>query len=109
MGSAILLGLCVMPILAASMACGESITAKAAASPATEGGLQDRDPELAHRLVAKGALLLDVRSPEEFESRHIEGAVNVPVGELDEGMHKIDTLTGGDKTRSIVVYCRTGR
>jgi rhodanese-related sulfurtransferase len=30
-------------------------------------------------LVAKGALLLDVRSPEEFHDRHLDGAVNIPV------------------------------
>src|SRR5262245_11151517 len=32
----------------------------------------------AHRLVEGGALLVDVRSPEEFKAGHIEGAVNIP-------------------------------
>lgn len=57
----------------------------------------------ARELVAKGALLLDVRSPEEFRERHLEGAVNIPVQELGTRMGEL-----GAKERSIVVYCRSG-
>lgn len=59
--------------------------------------------EEAHRLVADEALLLDVRSPAEFEDGHIEGAVNVPVDEL-EG--RLGDLAPHD--RPIVVYCLSG-
>jgi Rhodanese-like domain len=37
----------------------------------------------ARKLVSGGAKLVDVRSPGEFGSGHIPGAVNVPVGERD--------------------------
>jgi rhodanese-related sulfurtransferase len=60
-------------------------------------GSQARD------LVAKGAMLLDVRSPGEFAGGHIDGAVSIPVQEL---AGRIDEL--GDKTGQIVVYCQSG-
>jgi len=54
-------------------------------------------------LVANGALLLDVRTPEEFSDRHLDGAVNIPVQELAGRVHEL-----GAKDRPIVVYCRSG-
>ena len=58
----------------------------------------------ARDLVARGATLLDVRSPQEFSGGHIEGAVSIPVQEL---AGRIDEL--GDKNGQIVVYCQSGR
>jgi rhodanese-related sulfurtransferase len=57
----------------------------------------------AHDLVADGALLVDVRTPEEFAAGHIAGALNVPVQELDQRMTEL-----GPRERAIVVYCRSG-
>jgi phage shock protein E len=57
----------------------------------------------AHRLVHEGALLLDVRSPEEFAERHPKEAVNVPLPELGRRMSEL-----GAHDRPIVVYCHTG-
>lgn len=57
----------------------------------------------AHRLVEAGALLLDVRTPEEFAGGHIQGAVNIPVQELERRMAEV-----GDRERAVVVYCRSG-
>jgi phage shock protein E len=57
----------------------------------------------ARALVAQGATLLDVRSPEEFGGGHISGAINIPVQEL---AGRTDDL--GDKGRQIVVYCQSG-
>jgi len=70
--------------------------------------LPDGDPTLAKQLVADGALLLDVRTKSEFDERHLDGAVLVPVQELSRRMAEIDTLTGGDHDKPIVVYCRSG-
>lgn len=78
------------------------------ARPAANAGLPDRDPALAHKLVSEGAVLLDVRTPEEFASKHIDGAVNVPVDELETRKAEIDKLTGGDASKPIVVYCQSG-
>lgn len=57
----------------------------------------------AHALVADGATLLDVRSPEEFAGGHIDGAISIPVQELVGRMGEL-----GDKTGPIVVYCQSG-
>lgn len=82
--------------------------AEPAQEPAANTSLPDRDAELAHRLVEEGAVLLDVRTPEEFEERHLEGAVNISHKEVPDRLAEIDTATGGDKTKPIVVYCRSG-
>jgi rhodanese-related sulfurtransferase len=57
----------------------------------------------ARDLVAKGAMLLDVRSPGEFEGGHIDGAVSIPVQELAGRMDEL-----GDKRGEIVIYCQSG-
>jgi rhodanese-related sulfurtransferase len=57
----------------------------------------------ARERVAKGAMLLDVRSPEEFAGGHIDDAVSIPVQEL---AGRLDEL--GDKAGEIVVYCQSG-
>ena len=57
----------------------------------------------AHELVDGGALLLDVRTPSEFASAHVDRAVNIPVQELAGRLGEL-----GDKDRTIVVYCRSG-
>ncbi len=56
----------------------------------------------AHRAVEHGAILLDVRTPEEFAERHIPGAVNIPVTDLKARMSELPRAT------SLIVYCHTG-
>ena len=76
--------------------------------PFPPGPYPDRDVPLAKQLVEAGALLLDVRSAEEFESGHIDGAVNIPHTEINARIEEIRALQGGDEHRPVVVYCRTG-
>ncbi|ADV88497.1 rhodanese-like domain-containing protein [Vibrio vulnificus] len=52
--------------------------------------------------IEQGALVVDVRTPAEFQQKHIEGAVNIPLNELAKGFSKID------KSQPIVLYCRSG-
>ena len=59
----------------------------------------------AHRLVAQGAMLLDVRSRSEYAERHIEGAVNIPVEELRRRMAE---LGSPERAPEVVVYCHSG-
>lgn len=56
----------------------------------------------ARQAVANGAILLDVRTRNEFAGGHIEGAVNIPVQELAQRQGE---LPAG---RDVVVYCRSG-
>lgn len=53
---------------------------------------------------ADDALLLDVRSPGEYASGYVEGAVNLP---LDRFVQEYESLAP-DKSRQIVVYCQSG-
>lgn len=61
--------------------------------------------EEAKRLVnEENAQLVDVRTPEEFMSSQLPGAINIP-------LHEIDQVAGQklDKSRPIVVFCRSGQ
>jgi glyoxylase-like metal-dependent hydrolase (beta-lactamase superfamily II)/rhodanese-related sulfurtransferase len=49
-----------------------------------------------------GSLLLDVRTPIEFESERIEGAVNVPLDALDARLDEFP------EDADLVIVCRTG-
>ena len=50
-----------------------------------------------------GALLLDVRTPREFQGGHIPGSINLPLHLLEEITAKYP-----DKNQPIYVYCRSG-
>lgn len=45
--------------------------------------VRDIDTHQARELAENGALLLDVREPNEWASGHIEGAIHIPLGDLD--------------------------
>jgi glyoxylase-like metal-dependent hydrolase (beta-lactamase superfamily II)/rhodanese-related sulfurtransferase len=47
-------------------------------------------------------LVVDVRTPREWEEKHVEGAVNVPLGQLRERRASLP------QERVIVVYCTSG-
>ena len=53
---------------------------------------------------AKG-VWIDVRSAEEFNAGHLQGAVNIPHDKIIEGVKAI----GSDKDAPINLYCRSGR
>jgi rhodanese-related sulfurtransferase len=52
----------------------------------------------------QAALILDVRTAEEFADAHIDGALNIPVQELQQRYVEL----GQDKQQSIIIYCRSG-
>lgn len=51
----------------------------------------------------KGAQLLDVRYIDEWEESYIAGAAHIPLSDIRLRMSELD------KSREIVVYCRSGR
>ncbi|MEO5347799.1 MAG: rhodanese-like domain-containing protein [Magnetococcus sp. YQC-9] len=62
--------------------------------------------ELAALLKAKPApLLIDVRTPMEFNTGHIPGARNEPLGELPRRIEALRQLAQG---RDVAVVCRSG-
>ena len=55
-------------------------------------------------LESKGCIIIDVRSPQEFEEGHIEGAISIPEYELKNRVrNEIVSLE-----EPIIVYCSTG-
>ena len=50
------------------------------------------------------AIVLDVRSPNEFSQGHIDGAMNIPV----QSLQKDSMETIAKKDQPILVYCRSG-
>ena len=53
-------------------------------------------------LIQQGATLVDVRSPGEYASGHIDGAINIPVDQIRARMSEIPT------GKPVVLYCRSG-
>ena len=51
-----------------------------------------------------GYIILDVRTPEEYASGHIPGAINIPNENID--IRQLPELP--DKDQMILVYCRSG-
>lgn len=53
---------------------------------------------------AAGALLLDVRTPQEHRDDHIKGAVNIPLQQLEQRLNELSDKREVD----IIIYCRSG-
>jgi rhodanese-related sulfurtransferase len=79
--------------------------------PAGQTGIiRKLPPKEGYELIRKNKVnpdfvILDVRTPEEFESGYIEGAVNINYNSdtFAEDLNKLD------KNKTYFVYCRTGR
>jgi rhodanese-related sulfurtransferase len=50
-----------------------------------------------------GAVLLDVREPDEFEQGHVDGAINLPLSELRRRIHEVP------RDRELWVCCAAGQ
>jgi phage shock protein E len=59
--------------------------------------------ETAHRWMKEGAVMVDVRGPDEFAKGHLDGARNIPVGELASRVGEL-----GAKDTKVIVYCHSG-
>jgi phage shock protein E len=54
-------------------------------------------------LKAQGAIVVDVRTPQEYKQGHYKGAINIPLDRLSRelsGLHK--------KQKPVILYCRSG-
>ena len=50
-------------------------------------------------------IIIDVREPSEYNSGHVEGAVNLPLASISKDNKDISGLSSDQE---IVVYCRSG-
>lgn len=66
--------------------------------------VNDLSAEKAGRIKNEGAIVIDVRSEDEYMTSHLKDAVNVPLNEINE---KVGGLVP-DKDKNILLYCRSG-
>ena len=61
--------------------------------------------EAKEKIINDGAILLDVRTKEEYNEKHIDGASLLPLDKID-----IDSISQivSEKDTPIIVYCRSG-
>jgi len=60
--------------------------------------------EDAHAHLKNGALVIDVRSPGEFNSAHLPNAINVPLGEVECALPR----RVKDKNQVLLLHCHSG-
>lgn len=68
-------------------------------------GLKELDANAFETAVNSSAkhILLDVREPAELDAGYIEGAVNIPLGQLAGRLQEVP------KDQPVYLYCRSGR
>ena len=85
-----------------------SVCGRGGAQPRNTGAAEYRkiSAAQAHAMMAESAdyILLDVRTPDEFREKRIEGAVLIPHNEIAARAEK----ELPDKSAVILVYCRSG-
>jgi phage shock protein E len=71
---------------------------------AEPGASNESQEAKAWRLIEEGALVVDVRTPEEFAGGHLDNAVLIPHDQVPSRLAEF----GDDKQAQIVLYCRSG-
>jgi len=59
-------------------------------------------PSVAAAAVAADAFLIDVREPYEWQAGHVENALHIPMGEIQQRLDEIPT------DQEVVVVCKVG-
>ncbi len=88
------IGLLLVTALAAVAVHADGIAVPSVSQEALLDRQQQADPAL---------LVLDVRTPEEYASGHVPGAVNIPYDQVGSRLAELP------RDKDIVVYCRSGR
>jgi len=60
--------------------------------------------EVARQHLQAGALVVDVRSPDEFQGGHLPNAINIPLGRLREELPR----QVPDQSRVLLLHCHSG-
>lgn len=68
----------------------------------SKGSYQNVGPHQLYQALDQGALIVDVRTPEEFAQGHVPGAVNLPLQEIAAWADKLP------KDKPVYLYCRSG-
>jgi phage shock protein E len=60
---------------------------------------------MAWQAIAEGAVVIDVRTDQEFRDGHLPAAINIPYDVIAARVSELPS----DRTQPIVLYCRSGR
>lgn len=60
-------------------------------------------PDAVRQRLAEGAVIIDVRTPQEFSGGHIKGSKNVPLDTLPSRLSEIKRLN-----KPVITVCRSG-
>jgi phage shock protein E len=85
-------------LLFASLVAAGALAAEPVLVPISQEALLERQQK-----GEAATYVLDVRSPEEYASGHVPGAVNIPYNQIASRMAEVP------KDKDVVLYCRTGR
>ncbi len=66
------------------------------------GCTSSKDKEINKIIEDNNYILLDVRTPDEYNQSHIKDAINIPYDSIDENIEL-------DKSKKIMVYCKSGK
>jgi phage shock protein E len=61
-------------------------------------------PAEAREWLSKGALVVDVRGEDEFQERHLKGAINIPLNRLGDEIAR----HAPNKEQPLLLYCLSG-
>lgn len=86
------------PATTAPAPAAQPAAAKSVMAPMSQEALLEHQAKHAEHV-----FVLDVRSPEEFATGHVPGAVNVPYDQIAARMSEVP------KNKDVVLYCRSGR
>jgi thioredoxin 1 len=81
---------------------GQVVVVPLASSEATR--FTELSADDAQRLITRGAILVDVRTPNEYYEGHIEGARLIPLQQLEGRIGELANL----REQPILLYCRSG-
>ncbi|KGK98367.1 hypothetical protein LI82_11715 [Methanococcoides methylutens] len=99
----IVLVLAILVISCFILGCAKPATSDQVVEVDRTAGYTDVSVQEAKKMIDSGEVfLLDVRTVNEFETEHIEGAVNINVNELGSRLDEVS------RDETILVYCRTG-
>ena len=92
-------------LLLSLTACSTTAPPEAPSSTAAvKGASRDIDTAALADALAAGGVVLDVRTPGEFAGGHIDGALNVPVGDLSDRIGELEGWRG----QEIAIICQSG-
>ncbi len=104
----ILIGIIVVALLTLLISVANCSRSDAPPAPIASSVPAGKDPAAARAMIAKGAVVIDVRTPEEFSGGHLPNATNIAVAEIGTRLADVDKLVAGNKAQPIVLYCAAG-